>query len=78
PRGLSLNADGTLLFVANKNTGDLAVIDTDKGNVVRRVKIGKNPEYVRVHNGYVYVTYEPGDEGGPPARQGASDDADKL
>lgn len=66
PRGLSLNADGTRLLVANKNTRDLAVIDTATGNVVKRVKIGKNPEYVRVHDGYAYVTYEPGEDGGPP------------
>jgi len=67
PRGLSLNADGSRLLVANKNTGDLAVIDTASGEVVQRVKIGKNPEFVRVHNGYAYVTYEPGEDGGPPA-----------
>lgn len=70
PRGLSLNANGTQLLVANKNTGDLAVIDTASGQVVQRVKIGKNPEYVRVHNGLAYVTYEPGEEGGPPAANG--------
>jgi YVTN family beta-propeller protein len=66
PRGLSLNADGSRLLVANKNTGDLSVIDTASGKVVQRVKIGQNPEYVRVHNGYAYVTYEPGEDGGPP------------
>jgi YVTN family beta-propeller protein len=66
PRGLSLNAQGTRLLVANKNTSDLAVIDTATGEVVQRVKIGKNPEYVRVHHGYAYVTYEPGEVGGPP------------
>jgi YVTN family beta-propeller protein len=64
PRGLSLNKDGSRLLVANKNTGDMAVIDTASGQVAQRVKIGKNPEYVRVHNGYAYVTYEPGEEGG--------------
>jgi YVTN family beta-propeller protein len=72
PRGLSLNKDGSRLLVANKNTGDMAVIDTASGQVVQRVKIGKNPEYVRVHNGYAYVTYEPGEEGGPPAASGAN------
>ncbi|QQC65620.1 YVTN family beta-propeller repeat protein [Paraburkholderia ginsengisoli] len=71
PRGLSLNADGTRLMIANKNTGDLSVIDTASGKVVQRVKIGKNPEYVRVHNGYVYVTYEPGESGGPPVAPAA-------
>lgn len=66
PRGLSLTADGKSLLVANKNTGDLAEIDTTTGKVVRRLKIGKNPEYVRVHNGFAYVTYEPGESGPPP------------
>lgn len=80
PRGLSLNTDGTRLLVANKNTGDMAVIDTATGQVVQRVKIGKNPEYVRVRNGYAYVTYEPGEKGGPPAangKPGADDDANE-
>ncbi|MGH8778026.1 beta-propeller fold lactonase family protein [Paraburkholderia sp.] len=85
PRGLSLNADGTRLLVANKNTSDLAVIDTASGNVVERVKIGKNPEYVRVRGGYAYVTYEPGEVGGPPSASppgkpgtaGGDDDANK-
>ena len=61
------------------------MIDTASGQVVQRVKIGKNPEYVRVHNGYAYVTYEPGEDGGPPPagnapnnKPGADDDADKL
>lgn len=67
PRGLSLNGDGTRLLVANKNSGDLSVIDTASGEIVKRVKIGKNPEYVRVRNGYAYVTYEPSGNGGPPA-----------
>ncbi|WP_404980248.1 MULTISPECIES: beta-propeller fold lactonase family protein [unclassified Caballeronia] len=66
PRGLSLNEDGTRLYVANKSTGDLSEIDTSSGKVVRRVKIGKNPEFVRVYGGYAYVTYEPGESGGPP------------
>jgi len=76
PRGLSLNADGTRLFVANKKTGDLAEIDTSTGQVTRRVKIGKNPEFVRVRGGYAYVTYEPGDTGASPSASGGKDDDD--
>jgi YVTN family beta-propeller protein len=72
PRGLSLTADGKHLLVANKNTRDLAEIDTATGKVVRRLKIGKNPEYVRVHGGFAYVTYEPGEEGGPPPAAGGN------
>uniref|UniRef100_UPI001A8FBABB YVTN family beta-propeller repeat protein n=1 Tax=Trinickia mobilis TaxID=2816356 RepID=UPI001A8FBABB len=89
PRGLSLTADGTRLWVANKNTGDLSVIDTGTGAVLQRVKIGKNPEYVRVRGDFAYVTHEPGDEGAPAAagsggakggkggKGGDDDDADK-
>ncbi|SAK73379.1 YVTN beta-propeller repeat-containing protein [Caballeronia catudaia] len=66
PRGLSLNKDGTRLYVANKGTSDLSEIDTSTGKAVRRVKIGKNPEFVRVFGNYAYVTYEPGESGGPP------------
>jgi YVTN family beta-propeller protein len=66
PRGLSLTADGRFLLVANKNTRDLAEIDTTTGKVVRRLPIGKNPEYVRVHGNFAYVTYEPGESGPPP------------
>ncbi|CAB3753966.1 cytochrome D1 domain-containing protein [Paraburkholderia solisilvae] len=70
PRGLSLTADGKRLLVAGK-TGELIVIDTSTGEVVERVKIGKNPEFVRVHRGFAYVTYEPGESGPPPeATQG--------
>ncbi|WP_250474318.1 beta-propeller fold lactonase family protein [Caballeronia sp. GAFFF1] len=65
PRGLSLNSDGTRLYVANKSTGDLSEIDTASGTVLRRAKIGKNPEFVRVHGGEAYVTYEPGESGAP-------------
>ncbi|WP_244816625.1 beta-propeller fold lactonase family protein [Caballeronia sp. Lep1P3] len=66
PRGLSLNKDGTRLYVANKSTGDLSEIDTSSGKVIKRAKIGKNPEFVRVLGTYAYVTYEPGESGGPP------------
>src|ERR1700722_8011337 len=66
PRGLSLTADGKRLLPANKKPGDLSEVDTATGKVLRRVKIGKNPEFVRVYGGYAYVTYEPGQNGGPP------------
>jgi YVTN family beta-propeller protein len=72
PRGLSLSADGRRLYVANKS-GTLSAIDTATGKVVTRVTIGKNPEFVRVHRGFAYVTYEPGENGGPP---GKDDDDD--
>ncbi|QIE28087.1 Cytochrome D1 heme domain protein (plasmid) [Caballeronia sp. SBC1] len=76
PRGLSLTADGRRLLLANKKPGDLSEVDTATGKVLRRVKIGQNPEFVRVYGGYAYVTYEPGENGGPatgvPGSSGAS------
>jgi YVTN family beta-propeller protein len=71
PRGLSLTADGKHLLLANKKPGDLSEVDTATGKVVRRVKIGKNPEFVRVHGNFAYVTYEPGENGGPPGAKDA-------
>jgi YVTN family beta-propeller protein len=74
PRGLGLTADGAELLVANKKTGDLSVIDTRTGSVVRRVKIGKNPEFVRVFGQFAYVTHEPGDSGAPAAKGAGKQD----
>jgi YVTN family beta-propeller protein len=78
PRGLSLNADGSRLLLANKKTDDLSEVDTTTGQVVRRVKIGKNPEFVRVHGNFAYVTYEPGEDGGPPKAGGQGDGPPKA
>jgi DNA-binding beta-propeller fold protein YncE len=69
---LSLTADGKRLLLANKKPGDLSEVDTTTGKVLRRVKIGKNPEFVRVYAGYAYVTYEPGENGGPPEAPAAA------
>ena len=66
PRGLSLNKDGTRLYVANKATSDLSEIDTSTGKVVQRVKIGKNPEFVRVRGHLAFVSYEPSSTGAAP------------
>jgi DNA-binding beta-propeller fold protein YncE len=71
PRGLSLTADGKHLLLANKKPGDLSEVDTATGQVERRVKIGKNPEFVRVRGNFAYVTYEPGEDGGPPGVKAA-------
>jgi YVTN family beta-propeller protein len=82
PRGLSLNKDGTRLYVASKTTSDLIEINTSTGKVLRRVKIGKNPEFVRVFGGFAYVTYEPGEDHGRPKpglpEKGGDDDANLV
>jgi YVTN family beta-propeller protein len=76
PRGLALTPDGKYLLTANQKTADLAVIDTASLKVVRRVPIGKNPEFLRIlpGGGKAFVTYEPGSKGGPPGKGGDDDD----
>jgi YVTN family beta-propeller protein len=64
PRGIGLTDDGKLLVTANLADGDLSVVDTATGTLVRRIPIGKNPEFVRVLGNTAYVTYEP--KGGVP------------
>ena len=77
PRGLGITADGRYLVSANKGTSDLSVIDTGSGEVVRRIPVGKNVEFVRVYGDFAYVTYEPGGAaspaGGPPAGKPAAE-----
>lgn len=76
PRGLAVTPDGKYLLTANQKTGDVAVIDTANLHVVRRIPIGKNPEFMRIlpGGGKAFVTYEPGSEGGPPKKSGKDDD----
>src|SRR5450432_3154624 len=68
PRGLAVTADGRYVLVAVKGAGDLAVLDSAAGTIVRRVPIGSNPEMVRIGGNFAFVTYEPQ----PAERAGAS------
>ena len=69
-RGLNLTDDGKLLVVAVQDAGDLAIIDTSSGEVVRRVHVGENPEFVRLLGDLAFVAYEPEATGGPPPKPG--------
>ncbi|QBY50451.1 beta-propeller fold lactonase family protein [Cupriavidus oxalaticus] len=66
PRGLGVTADGKYLLAANKDTGDVSVIELATGQPVRRVPIGQNPEFVRMAGDQAFVTFEPGERSGPP------------
>jgi len=77
PRGLGVTADGKLLVVAARDKGDLAVVELATGNVVKRIPIGKNPEFVRVRGDRAFVSFEPASAGGPPPRPG-SREAEEL
>lgn len=82
PRGIGITADGRWLITANREDGNISVIDTASGKVVKHIAIGKNPEFVRVLGDRVYISYEPSSKGGPPPKPGTApakdDDDDKT
>lgn len=82
PRGLGVTADGRWLVVANRAEGGISVIERATGRLVRKVKIGANPEFVRVRGAMAFVSFEPSSTGKPPAAGasagGHDDDDDKA
>ena len=74
PRGLGVTIDGKLLVVANRDGGDLAILDRTSGKVIKRVPIGENPEFVRVRGNYAFVSFEPAAVGGPPPKPGSAEE----
>jgi len=81
PRGLGISDDGKLLVTANKDGGNIALIDTASGRLIQHVAIGKNPEFVRVLGDKAYISYEPSSKGGPPPKPGEAveeDDEDEA
>ncbi|ROH85795.1 hypothetical protein ED236_08625 [Pseudomethylobacillus aquaticus] len=70
PRGIGITADGKLLITANKDHGNISIIDAATGELVQHVEIGKNPEFVRVVGEMAYVSFEPSSKGGPPPKPG--------
>ena len=71
PRGLGLTDDGKFLIVATRENGSISVIDTKTNEVVKKITVGKNPEFVRVRGNLAFVSYEPSAKGGPPPKPGA-------
>lgn len=75
PRGIGVTADGRWLVVANRTEGGIAVIERATGKLVRKVKVGANPEFVRVRGRTAFVSYEPSSTGKPPGKDDDDDDA---
>jgi len=73
PRGIGVTADGKLLVTANGDDGDISVIDRASGKIAKRIKIGKNPEFVRVRGDHAFVSFEPAAKGGPPPKPGSAE-----
>jgi YVTN family beta-propeller protein len=71
PRGIGVTSDGKWLVTANKDDGNISVVDTSGIVSPQFVIIGKNPEFVRVMGDRAYVTYEPSAKSGPPLKPGA-------
>jgi len=74
PRGLGVTADGKLLVTANRDGGNVALIDRASGKVLKHVPIGKNPEFVRIRGDYAFVSFEPASVGGPPPKPGSKEE----
>jgi YVTN family beta-propeller protein len=69
PRGIGITEDGKYLITASKDDSIISVINLiDKS--VNKIPVGKNPEFVRVYNGLVFVSTEPSSKGGPPPKPG--------
>lgn len=82
PRGIAVTADGKYLITANKDDGNISIIDRASGQLIKHIAVGKNPEFVRIHKGLVFVSTEPSSKGGPPPKPGEAvkeeDDDDKV
>ncbi|WP_047540805.1 beta-propeller fold lactonase family protein [Methylotenera versatilis] len=85
PRGLGVTDDGKKLIVATRENESVSVVDTATGEVLQQIKVGKNPEFVRVSGNFAYVSSEPSSKGGPPPKPGEKakveeddDDDDEL
>jgi len=78
PRGLGLTFDGKYLVTADKDTADVAVIDTRRMKVVRKVHLGDNPEFVKINRSGTefFISYEPGSTAGPPKETAIGDEDD--
>lgn len=70
PRGIGISDDGVLLVTANRDEGNISIIERASGKLIRKVAIGENPEFVRVRGAVAFVSYEPESEGGPPPKPG--------
>ena len=77
PRGIGVTEDGSFLITANKDDENLSVIDLKTNQFVKHIPVGKNPEFVRVYKGYVFVSTEPASSGKPPAAGQEDDDKDE-
>ncbi len=70
PRGIGVTQDGKRLVVATRETGGVTILDAVTGAEVGHIKVGKNPEFVRIRGDRAFVSYEPSAKAGPPPKPG--------
>jgi len=70
PRGIGVTQDGKRLVVATRETGGVTILDAATGAEVGHIKVGKNPEFVRIRGDRAFVSYEPSAKAGPPPKPG--------
>ena len=68
-RGMGISDDGKTLAVAIKSAGELLLIDVDTRKIIKRIAVGKNPEFVRVLNDKAFVAYEPSNQTAAPGTE---------
>ena len=73
PRGIGITDNGKLLVVATRDNGSVSIIDTANNQVINQVKVGQNPEFVRIKGNFAFVSYEPSSKGGPPPPPGSAE-----
>ncbi|MFZ3340754.1 MAG: beta-propeller fold lactonase family protein [Terriglobales bacterium] len=68
PRGLTITFDGKYVVTSNKNTSDLGIFNTAHLRLVKRIRIGDNPEFLKIDPSgtWLFATFEPSSQGGPP------------
>jgi YVTN family beta-propeller protein len=76
PRGLGITDDGKKLIVATRENESISVIDTESGEVLQQINVGKNPEFVRIRGNFAFVSSEPSAVGGPPPKPGSKEAED--
>lgn len=60
PRGISLAGDGRYVVTANKGTSDISVFDTRSLQLIKRIHVSGNPEFVKMHPSgkWIFVSCE--------------------
>ncbi|CAN0415267.1 unnamed protein product [Phaeothamnion confervicola] len=48
-------------------------MDRKTGKIIRHIKIGENPEFVRIRGNQAFVSFEPASVGGPPPKPGSKE-----